>query len=545
MKNLKYFILTIAMIGLVGPGCQEFKFDANDLELGIDLDIVKTNFAISFIDATTERLIGEESDLTVLVSIHGQDADHVMDPSGILGKEYNSAGGSLSISVDPYNVVPSEDDPVKFTLVAELEGYLPTSQSIQAFTEGTFDYEIQLMEIVNPPEGVEVKQVENAGEVEEGEIKEDIEVKTEGDEVVIKVEQGTEIKDAEGNPLEGQLDVTLVHFSPTEEEAIESFPGGLTVSVESESGEQEDGNFITAGFVAIEITDENGNKAANFEQGELELDIEIDPEVVNPDTGETVQPGDQVPLWSYNEENGEWTFEDVVTVRATPEGKLRTTTQIHHLSWYNLDWFGFGACSSSRRLVFRSTEIGAIGRAAAFDIYMYRQVSSGYIFYKKITFRGVASGTYPTQWNQYLRLAWVPPWNFKSVIIPYDYCGNPLFQQPADQYLNLCEWQDYHIDITPIPLKDVFVEVYINCSDTGIRTKPSQSIYSRYRAKGSNCWNYRWVHNGEITITGVQENTTYELQAYYQNRWQPSAPYEKYIGTETNVVFEPVIICGE
>ena len=58
----------------------------------------------------------------------------------------------------------------------------------------------------------------------------------------------------------------------------------------------------------------------------------------NPETGEQVKEGDEVPFWSYNTISGEWSYERLLHMSRSPSG-LRTSMSLSHLSWWNIDWF--------------------------------------------------------------------------------------------------------------------------------------------------------------------------------------------------------------
>lgn len=67
----------------------------------------------------------------------------------------------------------------------------------------------------------------------------------------------------------------------------------------------------------------------------------IPSDTYNPETGATVQPGDVIPVWSYNEDTGEWkleTWNGLVEATGNPDAYL-VRYNPEHLSWWNLDWF--------------------------------------------------------------------------------------------------------------------------------------------------------------------------------------------------------------
>ena len=150
--------------------------------------------------------------------------------------------------------------------------------------------------------------------------------------------KGTTFKGKDGNVLTGEVKTRVTYFSPQEEQALNSFPWGFSVNTGTERG-----SFVTAGFTAIDMT-VGGTKVKNFGSG-IDLAIDVPSDLINPVTGSTIVPGDIIPLWSYDEDTGDWKKEGDVTVpnalakNAKGKSVYKVSTTISHLSYWNLDWF--------------------------------------------------------------------------------------------------------------------------------------------------------------------------------------------------------------
>ena len=544
MKATKFIIGFFMIILMANQGCESFKLDPDDLELNINLDIIKTNVNLSFIDAATQQLIGEDDDTQIILTIYGDDEPCVVDPSGNRMSPYHSSGGFAVLSLDPYKAKPTPEDPVRFTVVATLDGYLSTSKLIRLNREGDFDFLVEMVQLINPPTGVTVKQVSNAGNTSsDGNLSARMEIKTDNDEAKFTINEGTRLVDAKGVPLVGMLRVDFVHFDASKEESLRCFPGGLDVEVINEDGSRQEVLFVSAGFAAIEIYDQTGRKATNFQKGALALDMRIDPGILNPETGKLVAAGDKVPVWSYNDQTGEWKFESNIYVKQTPGG-LIGQLEVPHLSSWNLDWFAGSTCTVP--IYFKTNDLGKTGWPFNYQVQASFVTGSGYLY------SGYFNGTprHTSQSNTYINTLLMQrvPTNPVRITFTRRYPCNPQFWiVPGPFTENWCAYATNGYEVILEPFGDIAairVEVYINCTNNGQRIKPSQTLQARYRLVGSNCWIYKTFSGGETTVTGIVRNSTYEMQAYYQGSWQPSSPHQQVIGNEEVIVFEPAINCG-
>ena len=214
----------------------------------------------------------------------------------------------------------------------------------------------------------------------------------------VKIKNGTQFLDTDGNALTSAPKMTVAYFAneatrndnesesaATTNSSLDAFPGGLALSVANPDGSDSavSGSFTSGGFVAIELVDDEGNKVKSFGEGNsITVAMEVDKKTSNPcpvtlPDGEDVTTyaeangfasgtctvanpvarkiaaGDIFPVWSYDEDVGEWTFESYgeVTVNSNDplDGTYSTfdvTVDVDHLSYWNLDYFNNQQCSS-------------------------------------------------------------------------------------------------------------------------------------------------------------------------------------------------------
>jgi hypothetical protein len=508
------------IILIILTGCKK------ETEIIIDLDVIKTNIFVEFRDANTNQLIGLDSENQVDIQLVGQHADQIVDPSGYHLDSYHAADGIIALALDPSHQTPSNDNPFEVLLVISSEGYLTTNLPIKLLETGDHDYVLMMVDLHNPGDGISVLTSENIGQLTNGTLESDIEISTNNDKVKVTLYSGTMMSDRNGNQLNGELSATLVHFDPAVESTLDAFPGGLDVTTNEESG-----YFISAGFIALEITDESGRKAENFENESLDIEMIINPEIINPETSIPIQTGDEIPLWSYDIETGIWSFEKNIIVQDGQNGPM-VKTHLEHLSYWNLDWFSTATC---RRKTLHFVGDETITGSWPFSI------SVKYGGYKKTRYLWLRPGSS-------LTLDYLPVGNlsisFDARQISSCDVDDPTWLIDDIPSINLCQQGDIDVPVTLNPLVDIVtVKVFVICKDTGVKMVPVQTLHARFRKVGD-CWRKRRVSNGEITVGNIEQNNDYEIQVYYKGKFQPNPAYVYHYGDDPVVIFEPEIDCG-
>jgi hypothetical protein len=255
-----------------------------------------------------------------------------------------------------------------------------------------------------------------------------------GVEVVIPSGRQMLYRDSEGalKPLKSAPQLTVAYFNneasstnevndngdatsqARESSTLDVFPGGLDLEVavpESDSDTAADvpqaGAFTTAGFVAIELTDSEGNKVKEFGEtngvkNSIEVKMTVDAGTANACpmnygtdnldqaavaafakdstkatnsayfrkgacvtveggeiTSRPVQEGDIIPVWSYDADEAQWSFESYGVAQKVEgdDSIFNVAVQVTHLSYWNLDFFNWrepnrGQCGTNGRVEF-------------------------------------------------------------------------------------------------------------------------------------------------------------------------------------------------
>jgi hypothetical protein len=353
--------LLFLLAGLLFPvnSCKKPVNPIENLKLIIDYNIIKTTIDIHLVDAATGQMLGSAASQDAFIRFAGEDELAVVDVLGVrpTGNKFGVSRGIATMALvpgDPYE--PSTSNPVNFNIIANVPGYLTTTKEVFITETGRNFVAISVMPLDNPPSGVYVRQEPDAATAQVGRVIVPTTVEVPGGSASVTIPEGIMIRDAGGNPLSGGLNVTIVRFDNTDPEALESFPGGLTPTVNRLDGSTQSGTFYSAGFVAIEITDGSGNTASQFEDGTIQLISQVSPETYNPFTQTTIAAGDEIPYWSLDENTGVWT-EEGVAVTQLVDGNLQFQVELTHLSFYNFDWLIGVLCPSGSPFRFLANAI--------------------------------------------------------------------------------------------------------------------------------------------------------------------------------------------
>jgi len=443
----------------------------------------------------------------------GPDKDMIVDFDGNI-IESLSVTDNCMVYIDPFSKEPSAEDPIRFHFLIEADGYVATTKNVVITQEGPSFYEVDMFQIADPGDGVVVYEIKEE-EVSNGIIVEDTEIKTDQEEVVLEISQGTQLLTKEGEPLEGELTVEIVFFDPQEEGIEDALPGGIEPTVTQPDGTVEDGSFVSVSFASIEITDEQGRSAEKFTE-DIAMQLAIPEGTVNPETGEEIQAGDVVPLWSYDEDTGIWNWEDDVVV--TPDlksgGKLVAKSKINHLTWWNLDFYW----SSCRYGIW----VDILGRTKC-DPCLYfglEIMQNGTIIRRKV-------GRICDDIVKF----YLAPMGMQANLVAYknywdwyyqrNEIGRTLIQDLCDQVTypneNTANRTTISVSLPGNDFHKVFNFIGTCQDNPNVEIKPSIPVY--YKSSESAQYQYLgWVRNGEIEVCNLPVPADYWVRTTYRGQ---------------------------
>lgn len=504
MKSFK--LITLLFIGILFTlnSCKKVTNPTDGVKVIVDYDLIETTFSVKFIDAKTGQLIGWDNNEQVVVKITGENADAIIDVSGLQRDSYKSINGFIELALDP-DYSPSQQNPIKFTVIASKGGYLTTSKLIEVISNDNIIFEVRMVKLDDPPNGVS-RIVDNSGKTDpNGEGENDIVLTTPNGMARLIIKAGTILKDSDDEPLSGQLTIDFIHFSNMEDQSLSAFPGGLRANVEMQDGSYQQVFFFSGGFIALDINDESNNYADTVLVNPMELRMKLPELTYNPYTDGGVAAGDTLPVWSYDIESGEWDYETTDTV-FMDEGEYYINTEMWHLSWWNWDWWWEWICPEGLIINFTSeqyycpcywwrTEVrNDFNNTLMWDTYMYACENDPVRLYNAPG--GIAVNLYFA-----------------------DNCSKIYTEEEFYYVENLCAPDELNVAFYAEQLgENVGLEITAFCaSNPNFIILPTLSYW--VKKWDDDC--YRWFEllDGKGEMCGVELGETYEIGIYIDGEW--------------------------
>lgn len=518
MKNKKitFLILTFSfLVSLLVTSC-DIKSPVDGVELRVKTLARTTVASLSIYDATSGNLIQPDE---VTVTFQGKDGGKIITLTNDSLTSAITTSGIINFAVSE-SIIPTSETPVEITVVVIAPNYISSSAQIFIASPGASSHSIALANVNNTPSGVVSN--ETNGRTDDNGTTDDIvassgEDPKSGASATLTIPKETILKGKDGTILIGDVKARVTYFNPQDEQSLNSFPGGFAVNSGTERG-----SFVTAGFVAIDMT-VGGIEVDKFSSN-VNIQIDIPAGLTNPETGNPLVPGEKIPLWSYDETTGKWTKEGEVTVpnnlAKTTNGKsnYRVSFAINHLSYWNLDWFQ-DAC-------YEGITINVVGSCYPNLRIKAKRASDGLYFYN-----GWISG------NDRLVHLYNAPKNVPVIVELWDvsvYPSSKIAEMPIN---DLC---GTNVDF-PITQQSSLTEVTATASivchnsdgDVKSRFYPNNYPLYMHSPTNSNWSNIGQILDGQIT-TCLELGTTYTFGTYIDGNW---VEYSYAVNT-TNFVIE-------
>lgn len=507
--------LLVAIASITFYSCKKKPFD--DINVIANSNFTTATIGVIFSDAKTGEPVGwDDSSIEVEVEIIGKDADKIV--SVMNSNDFTVGKGLLALALAE-GVTASATAPIKFTIVAKADGFIPVSHPITVFNEGGINVSIPMISINNGLEGVAVK-VDNTslGSSETNGVT--------GTTSTISISSGaassgSDITTATIDIPTGQmfytdashseriteaLEVTFAKFSAIESASLANFPGSLLDATFSDNTTKE---FITAGLISLEMKTASGKEVTSFEKP-ITVTTGIPAGIIKED-GTEVVAGDTIPVWSHSKTTGHWTYEGNCTV-VDNEGTLETTYNITHLSYWNIDRISYNErCEPGAKINFTgNVEVASND----YNLILYDENGNFLNYSKHVSTKNGSTITMNRSANKnvfiqvYKNSSSFPTFRTATQGAQYSIGKSNVFQGCTG--VGTVEVLD--------PAYAVKVTVNVTCGDDAKTYRPTFPVFAADKTEGE------WfpqplgnVVNGVFQSTSLVEGHTYTVYVYYNN----------------------------
>ncbi|MCC5933164.1 MAG: hypothetical protein LAT75_01730 [Candidatus Cyclonatronum sp.] len=526
IKLIKGALFTLLLSALFYLSGCDITDPLDGIKVILDTKERETTVSVIFRDASTNEPIGFSGDQNVTITLTGTDEGQVIDLLSRERNSFESRRGFVSFAIRDGRT-PSRENPVE--LVAQVSApsgdFIATTQRLFVNTVGSNAFEIRMVNKNTLPQGVNGASVAAITTVSSGGGTVS-DVVLSGEQLgmqtplTIRIPQGTRLFNANGTALNGELSAEVFHFNHKERESLQSFPGGLAGVVSNfdeisgipgglMSDLQTEGatvHFTPAGFMSVSFT--IGGQLVRTADGLMEFIIGL-PEGVFNRSGERVMVGSSVPIWSYDRDLGEWTFEFEAQVMETPADDpdfgpdfppMYILGQTNHWSFWNAA-YASPVCKSGVQVNLTGLQMPAIGRLLRTDT-------------DENVFMGLFPSEVASDGSRFIELTNVPE-DIPGRLEILDLFNNVIAEVDIPQ---LCNSEPVNLDLGSVS------ETVITFSGTGIcpgkdvELRPNIPILIKPDTEDG-----QWLHvgntrQGRITL-GIPEPGTYLFGTYFENRW--------------------------
>ncbi len=463
---------------------------------------IESELVVEFYDARTGRAI----ETPITVDISGKDKAVTTNHNGNVINSFVSERGMVSFSTSKKI---SATNPFDATVIAHLDGYVSTSKRFRTHNTGISSMKINMVKASDTPEGVSAvtnSRISTSTGVTASEVVIEASatssVTSTTTKTTVSVPQGVEMKDKSGKVLKGEVKSTLVYFGTQDDPSLNSFPGGFEAIVDNNNSDQ-DGVFTTAGFVSLEMT-VNGTKVSDFSKP-ISITTEVPAATINPETGNRIQTGEKIDVWSYDTETGEWKYEATAVFGAQlPNGNFEAKMTANHLSYWNLDWFTRdGTCPNRLPVKFDVPEMTG---KEYIEFEIINKTTGRLYKTKKVLVENGATA-------YFYRLPKNIDFTFKASENS-DYSGTLEVSACTSGELtyNLTRRETTNPTIT------ITADIAGYCpQNPEVLIKVSQAFM--YRKVGSNTWKTTDMVEGLVTLPNLEVGEKYEAQFEYNDTW--------------------------
>ena len=297
---------------------------------------VGSRIAAQIVDAQNDAVLstnngGPAGGFDVTFSANGKELKTVNTTTGVVTYAPENLAAGTVVNLE---VVPKDADGKLDT------DFLVNTREVTVDQTGYASQKIPIVKSSNPPNGVTIGTGTTTCD-KNGTVQTAVTVPSppsgNSPTASVTIPAGVKLKNKNGEPLTGTLIVFLAYFPSTSADTASGFPGGLDNIIRTDSAT---GSFITTGFLIVEIMDTSGKLAStiNSSGSSVEIIIEISTSTINQDTGDPVNVGDKVPLWSFDSKYGKWNKEGDKTVENGGSTGLRVRFNPGHLSYWTIAW---------------------------------------------------------------------------------------------------------------------------------------------------------------------------------------------------------------
>jgi hypothetical protein len=343
-KKIQYYYAQAAVLAyilVIGFACNIKDDLTNDVKLHLSTDVLMNPLSLYFKDGNPAN---GAINVPIAIEISGRDADKIFS---VIGKNKNLVADGQIFNVGiRKKFAPSATNPIMFTITAKAEGYMDAVTSFVLTTPNFRLDNVNMIKKSAPPTGINVKTSSSTTtSIAVNDFYTEVEAANSNNEKLgFRIKAGTKFFDPAGKELNGNVFVSIAYMSGIVIDEEGFLPGGTdgTMTVMELNGKpRKPSTAAMASNATVDVYVGNV-KATNFTNSSgdpLETIMELNDNITDPTNNNSlIKAGDQMPIWSYSEQNPVWLLEYKIPIIKNSNNKLQVTFQHNHLTDFMAGW---------------------------------------------------------------------------------------------------------------------------------------------------------------------------------------------------------------
>ncbi|WP_338875463.1 hypothetical protein WBJ53_07560 [Spirosoma sp. SC4-14] len=277
------------------------------------------------------------------VTIAGPDAKEIVTTLNTTRFKINT-DGNLLVAPSPL-ITLSNQNPVRFTAVVAADNYLTVVQPVTLTTPNRTTRYIRRINLLKPPRTLAAARTTGRastdGSVQKPLVQSTIQPTVDADRATVTIGTGTKLIDRDGQPVGGNLTMSVIHTNARTSEATSQVPGsGILSYVNTPNGETLGTLRVSsiAGSLTFEVYNDAYQLAKQLSQP-AQLSMDLNPATINSQAGRVIQAGDSIPLYSYDAVTNRWQQEKAGIISLNSQtGRLEYRAAAPSVAAYVATW---------------------------------------------------------------------------------------------------------------------------------------------------------------------------------------------------------------
>ena len=494
--NLKLYSL-ILFVAFIFNACRNPAYEMNVL---FDANVIEYKATLVLKDANGKVLPNNLN-----VAIAGPDAKSIYDFSGY--KQVFAPGGVITLGVTPKDV-PTAAKTLNFNVIITGQGYddknIPVSIALDQKSQVL---NVTMLEVSKPSPVTSIASVNSPlvnGTTATATALSTPSAGTVAETATVNLPAGVQMRDAAGTVITGSsVKIDMVNYEAKDPATNELFPGASlnAPDVVGPDGQSTSAFFIPAGFTSIKMY--VGDKQVRNFSAPISVNIELDPTFQPASTGLNVKAGDQLPVYSYDVNTGQFKYETVGTAALNTRGKLSVTFPTNHLTVFVVgDVFNTKNCVSPK-FTFLAPWLDDATLPVVIEV--FKTSNNRKLMTRTVEVANGIAGYFK---------------GLPKIGVTYKITHYNGDQLATGTIADPCAGQEFTIDVKAptTPVENITLQLNVVCPGTGKIIVPNFDLF--YKPVGTADTEYKLLGtaiDGNIKTTLLKVGATYDFRASWKN----------------------------